>query len=220
MGLLAKLQALGCQLRLVQMVPKTQTAPTKIETRSVTLQELTTQLQTENVRILAESPVELTINFERIFETAGIVRESIGWTIEHFNELLCSVPYRNMDTESLQAAVLEKLSCENVSAEEIIRDALAKDQALDAFEKFIEKKMKDRRSARQMRLMELERQIGILEQERNQMLQEDRQEPLRFTEWQKRKAIYEKEILDSVDFLMNFDMKDTDRRISRQSNAE
>jgi hypothetical protein len=64
--------------------------------------------------------------------------------------------------------VLEKLSCENVSAEEIIRDALAKDQALDAFEKFIEKKMKDRRSARQMRLMELERQIGILEQERNQ----------------------------------------------------
>jgi hypothetical protein len=26
--------------------------------------------------------------------------------------------------------------------------------------------------------------------------------------------------LDSVDFLMNFDMKDTDRRISRQSNAE
>jgi hypothetical protein len=73
MGLLAKLQALGCQLRLVQMVPKTQTAPTKIETRSVTLQELTTQLQTENVRILAESPVELTIDFERIFETAGIV---------------------------------------------------------------------------------------------------------------------------------------------------
>ena len=171
MGLLEKLQAFGCQLKLVQMVPKTATMPEKIETRSITLQELKTELQTENVRILAESPIELTIQFEKIFETAGIVRPSTGWTIEYFNKLLRTAPYSEMDSESLQMAVLEALATEQVSEEDIIKDALAKDQALNAFETFVEKKINERTAARQMRLVQIEKQIGSLEQEKNRLQQ-------------------------------------------------
>lgn len=220
MGLLEKLQALGCQLKLVQMIPKTSTTPEKIETRSVTLQQLTTELQAENVRILAESPIELTIAFERIFATAGIIPESNKWTIERLNELLRTAPYNKMDPRVLQKAVLERLAAENASTEDIIKDALAKDQALDAFETFISKKMKERFSARQMRLMDIEKQIGLLEQERDRLQQEDREEPLQLSEWHKRKKTYEKEILESVDFLMNCNERDAGKNRSAQGNTE
>lgn len=205
MGLLAKLQELGCHLKLVQVVPKTSTTPEKIETRSVTLQELTTELKADNVRILADSPIELSIAFDKIFATAGITRQSEEWTIERLNELLRTAPYCLMDSRSLQSAVLERLAADKVSAEDIVKDALAKDQALDAFEAFVGKKMKDRAAARQMRLAEIETQIGTLEQEKNRLQQEDRDEPLRITEWQTRKHAYEKDIQETVDFLMNCD---------------
>jgi hypothetical protein len=203
MGLLAKLQALGCHLKLVQVVPRTSTTPEKIETRSVTLQELTTELKADNVRILAESPIELAIAFEKIFATAGIARQSEDWTIERLNEMLRTAPYCMMDSRSLQAAVLERLAADHVAAEDIVKDALAKDQALDAFETFVSKKMKDRTAARQLRLAEIEKQIGTLERERTRLQQEERQEPLRVAEWQTRKQAYEKDIQETVDFLMN-----------------
>jgi len=220
MGLLQKLQALGCQLRLVQMIPKTLTAPEKIETHSVTLQELTTELKTENVRILAESPVEFTIQFEKIFETAGIVQSSNGWTIECFCNLLRAEPYSKMDPKSLQVAVLERLAAENVSAEDIIKDALAKDQALDAFEQFIGKKMKDRSSARQMRLMEIEKQMELLQQEKDRLQQDDSEEHLKLSEWKTRKQTYEKDILETVDFLMSCNGQDSHRNGSKQGHTE
>lgn len=220
MGLLQKLQALGCQLRLVQMIPKTLTAPEKIETRSVTLQELTSELKTENVRVLAESPIELTIQFEKIFETAGIVQPSIKCTIECFSDLLHAAPYNKMSSESLQRAVLERFAAENVSTEDIIKDALAKDQALDAFEEFIEKKIKDRSSARQMHLLEIEKQIGLLQQERNQLKQDDREESLQLSEWKIRKQSYEEEILKAVNFLMNCNGQDSYKNGSKQSHME
>jgi hypothetical protein len=203
MGLLAKLQALGCHLKLVQVVPRTSTTPEKIETRSVTLQELTTELKADNVRILAESPIELAIAFEKIFATAGIARQSEDWTIERLNEMLRTAPYCMMDSRSLQAAVLERLAADHVAAEDLVKDALAKDQALDAFEAFVAKKMKDRTAARQLRLAEIEKQIGTLERERTRLQQEERQEPLRVAEWQTRKQAYEKDIQETVDFLMN-----------------
>jgi hypothetical protein len=220
MGLLQKLQALGCQLKLVQMVPQTSTAPEKIETRSVTLQELTTELKTENVRILAESPVELTIQFEKIFETAGIVPSSIGWTIERFCNLLRTAPFSELAPKNLQRAVLETFASENVSAEDIIKDALAKDQALDAFEKFIDKKIKERSSARQMRLMEIEKQIGLLQQERDQLQRDNREEPLGMSQWQRRKQTYEKEIFETVDFLMNCNGQDSYKNGSKEGHPE
>jgi hypothetical protein len=203
MGLLDKLQALGCQLKLVQIVPKTKTAPEKIKTRNVTLHELTTQLHAENMRVLAESPVELTIAYEKVFETAGIKALSNGWTVEQVVKLLQSKPYKEMDKESLQRAILEKLAAGKVTGEELIKDAVAKDQALDAFEAFVSKKMKDRFSARQMRLVEIEKEIAVLRQEQIRIKQEDQAETAQLSEWQRKKNDYEKEILAVVDILIS-----------------
>jgi hypothetical protein len=203
MGILDKLQALGCQLKLVQVVPRTKTSPEKIKTRNVTLRELTTQLHAENMRVLAESPVELSIAYEKVFETAAIKVLSNGWTAEQLVKLLQSKPYKEMDKAALQIAVLEKLAAGNVTPEELIKDALAKDQALDAFEAFVSKKMKDRSSARQMRMVEIEKEMNLLRQEQMRLKQDDQGEAAQLSEWQHKKGEYEKEILEAVDFLIS-----------------
>jgi hypothetical protein len=202
-GLFEKLQALGCQLKLVQVIPQTKTAPEKIATRNVTLRELTTQLHAENMRVLAESPVELTIAYEKVFESAGIQGLSNGWCAEQLVQLLQSKPHKEMDRKALQLAVLEKLAAGNVTAQELIKDAVAKDQALDAFEDFVGKKMKDRFSARQMRMVEIEKEITVLRQEQMRLGQEDQGETRQLSEWQRKKGDYEKEILEAVDFLIS-----------------
>ena len=203
MGILDKLQAFGCQLKLVQVVPKTKTSPEKIKTRNVTLRELTTQLHAENMRVLAESPVELTIAYEKVFETAGIQGLSNGWCVEQLVQLLQSKPHKEMNRKALQLAVLEKLAAGNVTAEELIKDAVAKDQALDAFEAFVGKKMKDRFSARQMRMVEIEKEITVLRQEQMRLKQDDQGETTQLSEWQRKKGEYENEILEVVDFLIS-----------------
>jgi hypothetical protein len=220
MGLLEKLQALGCQLKLVQMIPKTTTTPEKIDTRSVTLEELTTELQAENIRILAESPVELTIAFEKIFATAGIVLQSNGWTIERVNELLHTPPFHEMESGCLQKALIQRLADEKVSTEDMVKEALSKDQALDAFETFIEKKAKERSAARRMHLVEIEKQIGMLEQEKKRLLQDDRNEPDRLLEWKQKKKTYENEILSIVNLLINTNGHILGKGFSVQDKAE
>jgi len=209
MGLLDKLQALGCQLKLVQMVPKTQTTPEKIETRSVTLKELTTEVEAEHVRVLAESPVELTITFEKIFETAGI-HPAGPWTIERLNDLVAASPYKTMNSETLLKAVMEKMAAENVSSEDLVKDALAKDQALDAFENFACQKTKERSRARQKRLSEIRKQIDLLQTEKEKLQQEDQQEQLQFSQWQQRKQAYESRLTESVNLLMTCNHPDSD----------
>jgi len=187
----------------VQVVPKTKTAPEKIATRNVTLQELTTQLHAENMRVLAESPVELTIAYEKVFESAGIKALSNGWTAEHLVKLLQSKPYKEMDKAALQKAILEKLAADKVTAEELVKDAVAKDQALDAFETFVSKKIKDRFSARQMRFVEIEKEINALRQEQARLKNDDQGETTQLSEWQRKKAEYEKEIQAAVELLIS-----------------
>ncbi len=203
MGLLAKLQELGCQLKLVQSVERPAAKmPTKVETKAVTIKELITELHAENVKILAESPVELTIEFGKIFESAGIKIPNHGWTIEKFIEVFQS-KYKTADANEVKKAVQLWLSEKKVSSEDLVRDALAKDQALDAYEEFVLKKMNGRSQARQGRISEIAKEIDKLKQELKQLEGEMQQEQNDAGKWQNRKKSYEQDISRAVDLLTN-----------------
>lgn len=203
MGLLAKLQELGCQLKLVQSVVRPAAKePTKVATKAVTLKELMTELHADNVKLLAESPVELTIEFGKIFESAGIKIPNHGWTIEKFIEVFQS-KYQKADVNETKKAVLTWLNENKVSAEELVRDALAKDQALDAYEEFVLKKMNGRSQARQVRISEIAKEIDKLKQELKRLEGEMQQEQDDAGKWQNRKKSYEQDITRAVDLLTN-----------------
>ncbi|MEN6309645.1 MAG: hypothetical protein ABFD91_18000 [Anaerohalosphaeraceae bacterium] len=203
MGLLAKLQELGCQLKLVQTVGRpTAKTPAKVSTKSVTIKELMTELRSENVKLLAESPIELTIEFGKIFESAGIKIPNHGWTIEKFIEVFQS-KYETTDKNEVKKTVLTWLSENKVSSEELVRDALAKDQALDAYEEYVFKKMDGRNQARQGRVAEIAKELDKLKKEQIRLEREMQMELDNTSKWQNRKKSYEQNISRAVDLLTN-----------------
>src|SRR4030095_11575481 len=104
MNLLGMLRKLGDRLGIIEVSPELppSAAPVKIQTRTVTLSELTMTIQVTNVRSLAESPAELLISFEDVFKTAGIVTPPGGWTIERLCELLNTETFRKLDRSAAQ----------------------------------------------------------------------------------------------------------------------
>lgn len=203
MGLLAKLQELGCQLKLVQTVGRpTAKAPAKVSTKAVTLKELMTELHAENVKVLAESPIELTIEFGKIFESAGIKIPNHGWTIEKFIEVFQS-KYEKADKIEVTKAVQAWLNENKVSAEQLVRDAIAKDQALDAYEDYVFTKMQARNKACKGRIEQIAAELEKLKQEQVRLEQDIQQDQDQTKQWQKRKESYEQDISSAVDLLTN-----------------
>jgi hypothetical protein len=213
MSLFDRLKSLGSKLGLLQMGPPPAGAvaePSKIQTRKVSLDELTSEVRAEEVRMLAELPAELSVAFEKVFEAAQVAPPAHGWSIERLVELLRTEQYRGMARESAQKAVLGVLSAVKAEVEDVVRDALARDQALDKFEDFARKKMRDRGAARQRRIAETEEKIRSLKAEGARLEDENRTDEEQWKAWRDRKVAYEREMAWAIGFLMDKPVITTD----------
>src|SRR5262249_6807479 len=131
MNLLDMLRKLGDRLGIVELSKDSQesSAPVKIQTRSVTLAELIMTIQVTDVRQLAETPSELSIPFDDVYKAAGIQPPSGGWTVDQLLEFLDSDRIRKLNRAETQRATLDKLAAEKVEATQVVKDAIARDQA-------------------------------------------------------------------------------------------
>lgn len=208
MNVIKMLQDLGGRLGVVRVVAAANgTAPAggpkKLTTRTVTLRDLTAEVRADEVRALAEMPAELSVEFSRIFEAAGVKPAAHGWTIERLISLLRTDQYRAMEAPSVQKAVLGLLAAEKASVEDLVKDAMARDSSLDAYDEFVRKKMKDRDAARQRRIAELQTQIKDLEQECARQAEEGRADQERLDQWLDRKAACEMDMAWALEFLVD-----------------
>ena len=170
MTLMELMESLGDRLGIVEKAhdgASTQTV--KIQTRSVTLKDLAAEIQSEEVRSLAEKPSELTVSFDKIIETAGVAAGQHGWTIERLRELLLSDEFKKIDRPEIQKRILGVLAAAKVPVEDLVRDAIARDQALDSFEKFARKKLDDRLAARQHQISGLEEKVLELQKSKRDL---------------------------------------------------
>ena len=103
MNLLDKLRQLGDRLGIIEISvdPKKPSAPVKIQTRSITLDELMS-LHIKDLDKLSQASVEAPASFEEIFKTAGIKAPSGGWNVDRLMEFLQSDRIRNMDRAEAQ----------------------------------------------------------------------------------------------------------------------
>lgn len=197
MGLLDQLKKIGCRLSIIQIVPASKKSePVKIQTRSISLGELASEIRTGDVRSLAQRPEELEVEFDRVFETAGIEPGQGGWTIDRLRQVLREEPYKSRDRESVQKGILELLAGEKVDAGDLVKDAVARDQAMDVYETLVRQKMEDRSAARRRKIDELQQQCDRLKEE-NQA--DDRQ----WQQWHQKKVAYEKDLAWTVGFLLD-----------------
>ena len=202
MGLFGKLQRLGCRLKLIQVVPGEVNRPKKIATKAISLKELMLEVNQDSIQALAQSPAELCIPFEKVFESAGIQGPRKGWDINRLIQELSHDKYESMDRKSVQQSLLKVLADEAIDVEDMVKDALARDRTLDAFEGFVVDKMKKRTDARRERKAELEGQIIRISREIEKLKNEEEADIQHLSEWQKSKAQYDNELTRVVEFLM------------------
>ena len=201
MGLLDLLQSLGGRLGILEMSQDKATSPAKIRTRIVTLAELMTEIRSEEVRALVELPAELSIPLEKVFEAAGIQPQA--WTVDRLRQLLWSGAFKDQPRDVAQKLVLETLSSEKASAEDIIKDAIARDKVLDAFETHARKKMDERNAAVERRIGEIGENIRRLQGEMAELEARRKSDREKWAEWKKQKQECEKEMAWAVGYLID-----------------
>jgi hypothetical protein len=211
MNLLEMLESLGDRLGIVAHLPPEQPnqAP-KIETRILTLSDLAHEIRREEIKSLAEMPAELSIPLDKILETAGIPSYAHGWTIEKLGRLISSDSFKGLDHKTAQSRVLAALEEAKAVPEDLVLDAIARDQALDAFEKFSRQKMDDRLAIRQRRLCEIESHIAGLKAEAAGLEDQTQSESSRWKEWKKQKREREQDLARWVGYLIDKPVITTD----------
>lgn len=197
MDLLGMLRSLGDRLGIIEMTadPAQPAAPMKIQTRTVTLTELMA-IHLKEVRELAEQPAELPVSFDDIFKAAGIVTPQGGWTVDRLREFLGSEDVRAMGREQAQQHTLRALASEKVDAAEIVKDAILRDQALDAFAEFTLKK-------RGSWLDEKEQELLRLKDRQRELEHKIAAEEKKWSEFRARKREREREMARAVEYLID-----------------
>jgi hypothetical protein len=211
MNLLKRLKGIGDKIGILETVTTSGRAPAaRIRTRTVTLRELTVEIKSVEVKALAEAPAELAIPLDKIFETAGIEAGPGSWTVDKLRQFVEGGNLRDKPQDEMQKSVLEKLGAEGVKAEELVKDAVARDRALDAYETVAAKRMKDRQAICQKRIVEIEAEIGKLQQECDGLKGKLAADERKWNEWRQQKKAWEKEIASVVACLVDRPVITTD----------
>jgi len=178
MSFLKFLHGIGDRLGILEAVPSAEAAPAaRIQTRSLTLTELSSEIRSGEVESLAHTGSKLTFDFEKIFERAGVPKGPESG-IERLKQLVSSESSRGGSKEDVKKAIVEILTSEGIIIEEVVKEALARDKALDQFEAFAGEKVRKL----QQEAAELNSQLG---------------------EWRKRKRVHEQELATIVGYVVD-----------------
>jgi hypothetical protein len=204
MALMDMLRKLGDRLGIVELAPVSQPSnPVKIQTRTVTLAELCTKIQITEVRELAELPAELSVPFEAVYKAAGIAEPETGWTVSRLEQFLKSDRIRNMDRAEAQQETLRTLAADHVDPADVIKDAVSRDQAMDAFEEGIISKRQEWLVSKKSVLSALAGQVNALEDQQKRIEQEIAAEEKSWTQWRRQKRQREIDMANAVSFLID-----------------
>jgi hypothetical protein len=198
MDLIGILRKLGDRIGIIEMssAEKLTAAPAKIQTRTITLSELMMTVKVSEVHELAESPTDLYVSFEDIFKAAGYNAEKTAWTVERLQEFLNSDRIRKLSRDDMQHATLQMLKEENVDSADIVKDAIFRDQALDAFEESASRKRKRWHADQQQLLSDLSARMKQVEKE-------IAAEEERWKDWRGQKRQRERDMAYAVGFLID-----------------
>lgn len=155
--------------------------------------------------MLEQAPEAEEWALEQVYASAAIGEPAHGFTVYRLIEMLESSELRDLDPPTrakVIAGLLKRLPAGAVEIGDIIRDAAARDRALDAFEKFLAERV-----ARQQR--EVEEKNRALQQEIDELtitnmgLQEENRAELereraKLERWRERKQAEEQRLFDAV----------------------
>ena len=146
-------------------------------------------------------------DFSKIYEAVGIAQPVVGFDIYKVEEMLNSPHLKDMPSSVKKNAVMVALEASKVPVEEIIKDAVSRDRALDAYEKveqnaveLLEKQKADENTA-------IQEEIDRFLQEKRSQIEENnisvRDAKERFKAWQLKKQDEEQRIYNIVSYFVS-----------------
>jgi hypothetical protein len=144
-------------------------------------------------------------DFPSIYKASGIKDPGHGFTAYKVLEILSSPDFAALDGKAKAAALsgfLRMNPAGPVPIEDVIQDALARDNALDGFEGFLRAKLEARRADREKENASLQAAIDELTRKNREKMQANldalAREQDHFAAWQARKRIEEQKLFEAV----------------------
>jgi hypothetical protein len=216
MPLWDRLCELGSRLRIIQVAAPPDAKPlSKVPMRTVTLANLAAEVRVEQVRALADAPAELSLPFEQICRAAGAQPPAHGWTVPKLIKLLRNKGLGNISRPAAQGKLVSYLASAQAPVEDLVKDAVARDQAVDKFAAFLKQKVEQRQRERNQRLAALTAQIKDLQAEAERLKGEIAAEQQCYVQWRRRKLAHEKELAWAISFLLDKPVVSVDEEEAR-----
>ena len=160
------------------------------------------QQQLAQVASKAAAPNAAPLGLAEIYAAAGITSPPDGYTVLKVAEMLQSVHIKDLPAELRKRSVLVALDAAGVKIQQIVEDAVRRDQALDTFERLQQKQVEEFEAAKieenRKHQTEMDRLVTDLKlkMETNQKSVAQRKEA--FQAWRIQKQLEEQRIADAI----------------------
>ena len=152
------------------------------------------------------TPVNNPGSFAEIYQAAEIHPPAHGFTIEKVGEMLRSEHIRTMPRDVKRSSVLVALEAVGAPIQDVIQDAMKRDQALDTFESVQERALNQLEAQKTQENQQIQAELDRLLGEHKASIQANNdavaKEKERFFAWRLKKQEEEQKIADSVSYFV------------------
>jgi len=152
------------------------------------------------------TPVTNPTSFAEIYQAAEIHPPAHGFTIEKVGDMLHSEHIRNLPRDVKKSSILVALEASGAPIQDVIQDAMKRDQALDTFEAVQEKALNQLEAQKTQENQQIQAELDQLLADRRARMQANNdavaKEKERFFAWRLKKQEEEQKIADSVSYFV------------------
>ncbi len=152
------------------------------------------------------APVDNSSSLADIYQAAEIHPPAHGFTIGKVAEMLRSEHIRNLPREVKRSSVLVALDAVGAPLQDVIQDAMKRDQALDTFEQVQEKALNQLQAQKEQENQQIQAEIDRVVAEKRSRIQANSdavaKEKERFFAWRLKKQEEEQKIADTVSYFV------------------
>jgi len=152
------------------------------------------------------APISNPTSFAEIYAAAEIHPPAHGFTIEKVGDMLRSEHIRNLPRDVKKSSVLVALEAVGAPIQDVIQDAMKRDQALDTFESVQERALNQLEAQKTKENQEIQTELDRLVEEHKARMQANNdaisKEKERFFAWRLKKQEEEQKIADAVSYFV------------------
>ncbi|MEI8011123.1 MAG: hypothetical protein WCI27_01390 [Candidatus Omnitrophota bacterium] len=167
---------------------------------TISLDKLIEQQNAKDFTNSVQAP-ELDVDFETIYKMLKVVPPLHHWDVDKLLEILNSPPVKGRGRDDAKKMIQEMLAENNIPSQDIIKDAVSRDGALDTYEQFVFKQSQGRGEKRQARIDALKKQMDECRCFIDQLQAAQGKEAAAFSQWVAKKTAKEEQLVEVVSFL-------------------